>query len=71
VHQSPLHRPRRLARRDSRRGAATAVTASVAAVLLAGGITAATLSIASAAQATAGKAALSVNWYESARTTAR
>ena len=66
MHQSPLHRPRRLARRDTRRRAATAVTASVAAVLLAGGITAATLSITSAAQATAGKAALSVNWYESA-----
>jgi chitinase len=37
----------------------------VAAVLLAGGATAATLIITSAAQATAGHAALSVNWYES------
>ena len=66
MHQSPLHRPRRLARRDTRRRAATAATASVGAVLLAGGITAATLAITSAAQATAGKAALPVNWYESA-----
>ena len=66
MHQSPLHRPRRLARRHTRRSAATAATASVAAVLLAGGITAATLAVTSAAQATAGRAALSVNWYESA-----
>jgi chitinase len=66
VHQSPLHRPRRLAGRDARRRAATAVTASVATVLLAASVTAATLAITSAAQATAGKAAVSVNWYESA-----
>jgi len=66
VHQSPLHRPRRLAGRDARRRAATAVTASVATVLLAGGVTAGTLAITSAAQATAGKATVSVNWYESA-----
>jgi chitinase len=64
VHQSPLHRPRRSARRRTRGRAATAVTACAAAVLLAGGLTAATLAVTSTAQAS--NSALSVNWYESA-----
>jgi chitinase len=64
VHQSPLHRPRRSARRCTRGRAATAVTACAAAVLLAGGLTAATLAVTSTAQAS--NSALSVNWYESA-----
>jgi chitinase len=63
VHQSPLHRLRRHARLGSRSRAATAGTAAVAAVLLAGGVTAATLVVASSAQASQ---ALPVNWYESA-----
>jgi chitinase len=64
VHQSPLHRPRRSARRRTRGRAATAVTACAAAVLLAGGLTAATLAVTSTAQAS--NSALPVNWYESA-----
>jgi chitinase len=64
VHQFPLHRPRRSARRRTRGRAATAVTACAAAVLLAGGLTAATLAVTSTAQAS--NSALSVNWYESA-----
>jgi chitinase len=65
VHQSPLHRLRSRARPGPRSRAVTAGTAAVASVLLAGGVAAATLA-ATAAQATAGKAAVSVNWYESA-----
>ena len=64
MHQSPLHRPRRSARRRTRGRAATAVTACAAAVLLAGGLTAATLAVTSTAQAS--NSALPVNWYESA-----
>ena len=64
MHQSPLHRPRRWARRRTRSRVATAVTACAATVLLAGGLTAAALAATSAAQAS--NAALSVNWYESA-----
>ena len=64
MHQSPLHRPRRWARRRTRGRVATAVTACAATVLLAGGLTAAALAATSAAQAS--NAALSVNWYESA-----
>jgi chitinase len=64
VHQSPLHRPRRSARRRTRGRAATAVTACAAAVLLAGGLAAATLAVTSTAQAS--NSALPVNWYESA-----
>jgi chitinase len=76
VPESPLHppprsagrhalSPRRLLARPALRGKAGAAAAAVSAVLLAGGVSAAALAAAPSAQATA-KAALPVNWYESA-----